>query len=277
MIMNEFVKNKVFAFDLDGTLVNSDKIILDSTKRAIKELIDNGAHIVLASGRIYEGIYHLAEELELDKYGGYICSYNGGLVTNILSGENVFDRKLSKEKTLEIHKYLKENGLTHIMYYDGIILTTDEINEYIRNEEKCNNIPSKKVDSFEPYIQYGVNKLLGTDDPKKIKEMEEKVKKHFDDIEVYTSAPYFLELLPKGIYKSESLKMILKSLNLDTRDLISFGDGNNDIAMLDASNIAIVMDNASENVKKHASYITHSCDEDGISYAIKKIMSGELN
>ena len=63
MIMNEFVKNKVFAFDLDGTLVNSDKIILDSTKRAIKELINNGTHIVLASRRIYEGIYYVAEEL----------------------------------------------------------------------------------------------------------------------------------------------------------------------------------------------------------------------
>lgn len=273
--MNRFVKDKVFAFDLDGTLVNSDKKILESTKKSIKKLIDNGAHVVLASGRIYEGIYHLAKELELDKYGGYICSYNGGLVCDVSTGKIIFDRKLSREKTLEIHKFLKDNNLTHIMYYDGLILTTDEINEYIRNEEKCNSIPSKKVESFDSYIKDGVNKLLGTDDPKKIKEMEEKVKEHFSDIEVYTSAPYFLEILPKGIYKSESLKMILKSLNLNKNDLISFGDGNNDIAMLDASGIAIVMDNASDNVKKHASYITHSCDEDGISFALDKIMSGE--
>lgn len=273
--MNRFVKDKVFAFDLDGTLVNSDKKILESTKKSIKKLIDNGAHVVLASGRIYEGIYHLAKELELDKYGGYICSYNGGLVCDVSTGKIIFDRKLSREKTLEIHKFLKDNNLTHIMYYDGLILTTDEINEYIRNEEKCNSIPSKKVESFDSYIKDGVNKLLGTDDPKKIKEMEEKVKERFSDIEVYTSAPYFLEILPKGIYKSESLKMILKSLNLNRNDLISFGDGNNDIAMLDASGIAIVMDNASDNVKKHASYITHSCDEDGISFALDKIMSGE--
>ncbi|MDY3890859.1 MAG: HAD hydrolase family protein, partial [Bacilli bacterium] len=54
----------------------------------------------------------------------------------------------------------------------------------------------------------------------------------------------------------------------------AFGDGNNDISMLDFAHTSIVMENASEEVKKHGKYITHSCDEDGISYAINKIKEG---
>ena len=95
MKMNKFLKNKVFAFDLDGTLVNSKKELLPSSKKVIFELINNGAHIVLVSGRTYEGVLPIAQELELDKNGGFICSYNGGLIKNPTDGKIIFDKKVN--------------------------------------------------------------------------------------------------------------------------------------------------------------------------------------
>ena len=69
---------KVLALDLDGTLTNSEKIITPRTKAALMEAAARGVCIVLASGRPTVGIEPLARELELQKYGGCILSYNGG-------------------------------------------------------------------------------------------------------------------------------------------------------------------------------------------------------
>ena len=272
--MNKFLKNKVFAFDLDGTLVNSKKELLPSSKKAIFELINNGAHIVLVSGRTYEGVLPIAQELELDKNGGFICSYNGGLIKNPTDGKIIFDKKFSYEETKEIHDFLSLNNISSITYKNKDIFTTDEINEYMLYEEKCLGVNVKKVPSLDLYIRDGVNKLLGTDKPEKINGIIGLLKNRFPYIEAYTSAEFFLEITPKGIMKSTSLKILLDSLNLTQNDLFAFGDGNNDISMLDFAHTSIVMENASEEVKKHGKYITHSCDEDGISYAINKIKEG---
>ena len=63
---------KIIALDLDGTLTNSDKIITPETKQALFDFQEKGGKIILASGRPTQGIVPLAEELELDNYGGYI-------------------------------------------------------------------------------------------------------------------------------------------------------------------------------------------------------------
>lgn len=274
MKMNKFIKNKVFAFDLDGTLVNSKKELLSSTKEAIFELINNGAYIVLVSGRTYEGIIPIAKKLELDKYGGFICSYNGGLIKKPSDEKIIFDKKFSYSQAKEIHDFLSHNNISSITYKNNDILTTDDINEYMLYEEKCLGLKVKKVPSLDLYIRDGVNKLLGTDNPEKIKNIIEILKNNFPYIEAYTSADFFLEITPKGIMKSNSLKILLDSLNLTKEDLFAFGDGNNDISMLDFAHTSIVMENASDEVKKHGKYITHSCDEDGISYALNKIKEG---
>ena len=132
--MNRFVKDKVFAFDLDGTLVNSDKKILESTKKSIKKLIDNGAHVVLASGRIYEGIYHLAKELELDKYGGYRnwrISADFDLLYRIMP-----DIKMLELNDVFYNRRVRENSLE---YSDDTSLKSKqriELNNFIKNESR---------------------------------------------------------------------------------------------------------------------------------------------
>ena len=71
---------QVLALDLDGTLTNRDKIITPRTKAALQQAARRGVCIVLASGRPTVGIWPLARELELEKTGGCILSYNGGKV-----------------------------------------------------------------------------------------------------------------------------------------------------------------------------------------------------
>ena len=70
----------MIVLDLDGTLTNRDKVITPRTKQSLMEAQKRGIKVVLASGRPTYGVMPLAEELELEKYEGYILSFNGGII-----------------------------------------------------------------------------------------------------------------------------------------------------------------------------------------------------
>ena len=82
---------EVLVLDVDGTLVNSKKEITKATKEAVIQCQQNGIKVVIASGRCTEGIRHQAEELELQNYGGYILSYNGGEIIDWSTGELLYN------------------------------------------------------------------------------------------------------------------------------------------------------------------------------------------
>ena len=94
---------EVLVLDVDGTLVNSKKEITKATKEAVIQCQQNGIKVVIASGRCTEGIRHQAEELELQNYGGYILSYNGGKITNFATGEVVYDITLPSGMNHELY------------------------------------------------------------------------------------------------------------------------------------------------------------------------------
>ena len=73
---------RVLALDLDGTLTNDQKVVTPATRTALDAAAAKGVTIVLASGRPTAGVVPLARELELDKKGGCILSYNGGSITD---------------------------------------------------------------------------------------------------------------------------------------------------------------------------------------------------
>ena len=85
--MNDTIK--VLALDLDGTLTNTKKEITPRTRAALQRAAAAGVRIVLASGRPTVGVQYLAKELELDKLGGYILSYNGGCIQDCATGKVV--------------------------------------------------------------------------------------------------------------------------------------------------------------------------------------------
>ena len=73
---------RIIVLDLDGTLTNRDKVITPRTRQALMEAQERGKTVILASGRPTYGVVPLAKELKLEQYGGYILSFNGGIIMN---------------------------------------------------------------------------------------------------------------------------------------------------------------------------------------------------
>lgn len=264
---------EILVLDIDGTLTNSQKEISEKTLESLLKIQERGHKVVLASGRPTPGVLKLAEKLKLKDFGGFILSYNGAKIINCKTGEVIFQKVLPKEIIPKLHAAAIKNEVGIITYKDNCIITDMKIEEFMEKEAAINGILIKQVESFTDYIDFEVNKCLMTGPAPKLEKVEVIMRKEFGDrISVYRSEPYFLELMPKDIDKAYSLSKLLDYLNLSKEQMISCGDGYNDLTMIQYAGMGVAMANAQEIIKKAADYITLSNDDDGVAHVIKKFM-----
>ena len=260
---------RAIALDLDGTLTNHEKVVTPKTREALLKAAAKGTVIILASGRPTYGIEPVAECLELNQRGGYILSYNGGNIVNAKTGEKLFSQFLPDEVIPELYAYAKEHGHALLGYAGNEIITEMPDDQYVKEESRINKMNIRKVDNLFESLEPHPTKLLMTGDPTlMLKAEEELVEKLGDRMDIFRSAPFFLELVPKGIDKAKSLTRLLTKINLTPADLIAFGDGYNDLSMLKLAGMGVAMENAAPEVRAEADYVTLSNEEDGVAAAL---------
>ena len=260
---------RAIALDLDGTLTNHEKVVTPKTREALLKAAAKGAVIILASGRPTYGIEPVAECLELNQRGGYILSYNGGNIVNAKTGEKLFSQFLPDEVIPELYAYAKEHGHALLGYAGNEIITEMPDDQYVKEESRINKMNIRKVENLFESLEPHPTKLLMTGDPTlMLKAEEELVEKLGERMDIFRSAPFFLELVPKGIDKAKSLTRLLTKINLTPANLIAFGDGYNDLSMLKLAGMGVAMENAAPEVRAEADYVTLSNEEDGVAAAL---------
>lgn len=260
---------RAIALDLDGTLTNHDKVVTPRTRQALLKAQELGTVIILASGRPTYGIVPVAECLELEKRGGYILSYNGGNIVNAKTGEKLFSQFLPDAVIPILYKYAKEKNHALLGYAGNEIITEMPDDQYVKEESRINKMNIRKVDNLLEALEPHPTKLLMTGDPTDmIKAEEELVEILGEKMDIFRSAPFFLELVPKGIDKAQSLLRLLSKINLTPADLMAFGDGYNDLSMLKLAGVGVAMANAAPEVRADADYVTLSNEEDGVAEAL---------
>lgn len=264
---------EMIVLDLDGTLTNSEKVISPKTKQALMNIQEEGIKVVLASGRPTAGIVHLAKELCLDRYEGFILSFNGARIIDYKTGELIYNRVLPQEMLSDIYRESVQLDVGILTYEDNQIIIGNGIDEYNKLESKVNGMPMVIVDNFCDYVTFPVNKCLLTAQPTKILHAEEVLKQKFGEyLNIYKSEPFFLEIMPQKIDKAYSLSKLLDHLGLSRKQMICCGDGFNDLSMIRFAGLGVAMKNAQDEVKREADFITYSNDEDGIAHVIEKFI-----
>ena len=200
---------KVLALDLDGTLTNNAKVITPRTKAALQAAADRGVRIVLASGRPTVGIEPLAKELELDRRGGCILSYNGGKIIDCKTGETLVQHEFPPELIDPVCTFARYWNVMPLTYDAKGIVTEDAANPYVGEEARINKIPARQVENLPAEIQWPINKLLLVGDPVDMPHVEELMQQKFaGKLSIYRSAPFFIETMPLGVEKSASLALL---------------------------------------------------------------------
>ncbi len=256
---------KVLVLDIDGTLTNSRKEISPNTKRAIQETLKRGHKVILASGRPTPGMRRYEEELELEKYGGYLLSFNGGRIVECRSGEVVYQRILPLNIIPGLYGFAKRNGCGLVTYFGDRIISAFEPDEYVRLESRINGMEIKVVENFKEYVDFDINKCLLTAPPERAEALEQELADRYGDmLSVYRSEAFFIEIMPKHVDKASSLDRMLQTVGLTRENAICCGDGFNDISMIKYAGVGVAMGNAQPAVKAAADYITGTNDEDGL-------------
>lgn len=264
---------KVLVLDIDGTLTNSQKEITPNTKQGIKNIQERGHIVILASGRPTPGMKRYAEELELEQYGGYLLSFNGGRIINCRTGEIVYQKIIPAAVIPEIYHFAKTNDCGMITYLEDNIILGTRMDEYIQLESRINNMSIKEVDNFVSYVDFDVNKCLLTAPPEKAEVLVKQLQEKYEGmLSIYRSEPFFIEVMPKNVDKAASLDKMLETIGLTKENAICCGDGYNDMTMIQYAGVGVAMENAQPEVKAAADFITKSNDEDGIVTVIDEFI-----
>lgn len=267
------MKYEIMVLDLDGTLTNRDKVITPRTKEALMEMQKMGRRVVLASGRPTKGIRHLAKELDLARYGGCILSFNGGMIIDCATGETLFSRLLPVESNRRIVELAMEHRVDILTYEGEEIISNNRENEYAQAESRINSMEIRQVENMAEYVDFAVPKYIMLDDGDYLATVEPKVKAALGkNFSVYRSEPFFLEILPKGIDKAQSLERLLERLGLTREQMIACGDGYNDLSMIKYAGLGVAMENAVLPVRQAADFVTRSNNDDGVAYVIEKFI-----
>ena len=272
------MKYKLLVLDVDGTLLNDEREISKRTLAALLKVQQMGVRIVLASGRPTYGLMPLAKTLELGNYGGFVLSYNGCQIIKAQNGEILFERRINPEMLPYLEKKARKNGFAIFTYHDDTLITDSPDNEYIKNEALLNNLKTIKEDEFSTAIDIAPCKcMLVSDKEKALIGLEQHWEKRLaGTLDAFRSEPYFLEVVPCGVNKANTLGALLEHLGVTREEVIAVGDGVCDVTMLQLAGMGVAMGHSQDSVKVCADYVTASNEEDGVALAVEKLILAEV-
>ena len=253
------MKHKIIFFDVDGTITSyKDGTIPQSTKMAIKKLLDNGIKVVVATGRPLSMCDELVE-IGIETF----ITANGAYVTH--QGTCIYKIVFPNETARLFNKFALEqqNALTY--YADTI-----HMNEVRKPKVQQALYETLGLQEFPPINTeahlYEIYLLCLFADDVEI----EKYKTLFPSIRFKRWHPYIVNALEEDVSKSVAIKKVLDYFGFTKEEAIAFGDGENDVDMLELVDLGIAMGNANEILKSTANFVTKDSSEDGIEWALKK-------
>ncbi len=272
---------KVIFMDIDGTLVNEHGVVPESAKMAIQQARENGHQVFICTGRSKAELFHDIMEIGFDGIigaaGGYIEVDEKVLIHERVSTEDVIHLVEFFNKH-QIDFYLESNGGLFASknckkHIQGII------NNFLAENPHAEEEVKKGIQPFhdcliddEDLIREDINKIsfLGSNVP--IEKIKQEFSSKFNVIP--STVPLFGEnsgeLSVPGIHKAVAIEILLEHLQVDREHTYAYGDGMNDLEMLQFVKFGIAMGNAKEALKEAADDITDTHDNDGIYNSFKK-------
>jgi Cof subfamily protein (haloacid dehalogenase superfamily) len=269
---------KIIALDLDDTLFRSDLTISKRTRIAVRKVIQAGITAVIATGRMPDGLLNADKLLGLNKTQGFLICGNGTLTMDSVAKTIINKAMLPPRAALAAFDLIDAEGFS-VQIYDGNHIYVSRRNEFSNADHKLTGMKQIVPKDFRALlIEKGANKIVVPADPMLLKPLEEILRNVMDNaVTLFTSKPYFLEILPPACDKGTALARVAERAGVKREEVIAFGDSMNDESMLRWAGCGVAMCNGDERIKKAARFVTEkSNDDDGLAEFIERyVLAGE--
>ena len=269
---------RLIAFDLDGTLLRSDKSISPRTTQALLAARDRGVLLVPATGRLLRSLPEPLLDKSLTRYHILV---NGAQVYDSHEEKTLLREELTPRQTMHMLQFLKAHNVLRGVYIDGLghmsredfaeieaVAATPATAGLMRRSYQADDdleAETARHDSVQKIIAFFRN-------PDEKQAVIREIIARFPGYAVSSSLGNNIEINAKNATKGSALRFLCKALGLSIGQCMAFGDGTNDYSMLRAAGLGVAMGNASEEVQSCADEITETNDNDGVARMIERVL-----
>lgn len=263
---------KMIAIDIDGTLVNGQKVMTQKVKETIQEAMRRGIKIVLCTGRPPAGIKPYTDELGFGEHEDYIIAQNGAYILRADTEEAVYKKTLTSDEVQEIYEFGKGfSAGTMLVCEDKLYSLEETVTESMQKDATLVNMDIAVLDSEAVTEEMGLMKILYIGDPNEVDVIESAIPDQMrNDFYIVRSQDFLVEVMEKSSNKGTALTKLADHLGIAMDEVMALGDGENDYEMIQVAGLGVVMSNGTDNLKSIANEITLSNEEDGVAHAIER-------
>lgn len=287
---------KLVAVDLDGTMLNNYGEVTENTKMVVKQAVNKGTDVVIASGRSIDSIKNIVKEAGASKY---IIAGNGSVVYDIEADEILYENYISKEKALDIINICEKNSIFYNVYTNkSIIADSLKYNVLYYYKENIKKEDQKKthltlVDNIKEYVENmqdeKVMKILVADITKSVFNSIVKKLKVIKNIEILDISHMSRKIIKKGtgefiieyfyteismqnVDKWNAIEFLSQKLGVHENEIMAIGDNMNDKKMIENARMGVAMKGSTPRLIECADYVTEDNNNEGVAKALEKFI-----
>ena len=276
------MNRKVFAFDIDGTIINNKEVVHPNNIEAFIKAKEQGHVLVLCSGRPTFDMVPIHKQMPEGLFEYEICNNGAYVVDTKKKDEKIICGEISNEEALKLFELGEKYGILAALHTDVKVVRAflgkekDELFDKIVNAEWHKFTLSSKEVLLEAAKNHHITQASLRANAKIINQVyEEALKSNPKDGDYHIAGEVYLDLNPVGISKLSGIERLSEMLNIPVKDFVVFGDSGNDLQMLEGAGWGVAMGNATQQAKDVADEVIGDNNTDAIGKKMLEILKGE--
>ncbi len=274
---------QMVVFDLDGTLLDSEKNISSPTYETLRKLVRHNIEIVPCTGRPYFGLLDPVRKIP-DVH--YVITTNGAGIYHRPTDQLLHEEPIPLNRVLPLIQRLEPlqvmsdpfvRGRSYMSEHHVPLIDEMTENEAVKHYIRASRTIVPNLEIFLKELNLDVEKVTlnfvhEADGSRRDFDQVLEILRDFPDLNAISGGMDNIEITASGVTKATGLTWLCKKLQIPLSDVVAFGDSGNDIEMLRAAGLGIAMENGEPEAKKAADVITRSNDNDGFVYGCEKFV-----
>jgi Cof subfamily protein (haloacid dehalogenase superfamily) len=259
----------VLACDLDRTLIAEDGVLRPRTRAAIRAARAAGIRVIVVTGRMFQSVRRYLADAGIEE--PVVC-YQGAVVAEPVSGRFLRHEPIPLELARETIEAVVDEGY-HLNCYVDDELYVAEVTPEARAYADFQHIAIHAVGDLATWLDRPPTKLVSVGEPEALDGLEAELKARFDGrLYISKSLPFFLEFASPQVTKGTGLAFLAEHMGFARKATVAFGDGENDIELLEWAGYGVAVANAHRRVLEVADFVCPSADEEGVAQVIEAFL-----